>query len=68
VQDGQLSVRRYFGISKKNYRMSDIVAVDIVSPDDKVEKANIVFRNGDELTISGYASRFQDLCSSLETR
>ena len=65
VQDGQLSVRRYFGTIKKSYRMTDIVTVDIASPDNKVAKVKVVFRNGDTLTINGYASGFQDLCSLL---
>jgi hypothetical protein len=63
-----LSVRRYFGFLKKSYAMSDIVAVDVVSPDGRVPRANIVFLNGDKLTVSGFASRFQDLCSSLAAR
>ena len=68
VQGCQLSVHRYFGLFKKNYSMSDIVAVNLVSHDGKVRRANIVFLNGDKLTVSVFALRFQDLCSSLAAR
>ena len=68
MQDGQLFVRRYFGLVRKSYAMSDILAVHVVSSDGKVPRANIAFLNGDTLTVSGYASRFQDLCSSLSVK
>jgi len=68
VQDGQMSVRRYFGLFKKSYAMSDIASVNVVSNHGKVPRANVIFLNGDKLTVSGFASRFQDLCNSLAAR
>ena len=68
VQNGQMFVRRYFGLFKKSYAMSDIASVNVVSNDGKVPRANVIFLNGDKLTVSGFASRFQDLCSSLAAR
>lgn len=68
VQDGQISIRRYFGLFKKSYAMSDIASVNVVSNDGKVPTAKVIFSNGDEFTVSGFASRFQDLCSSLAAR
>jgi hypothetical protein len=68
VQEDRLSVRRYFGLFRRSYKLSDIVTCNVISPDAKRPEAKISFQNGDSLTVSGYASRFQELCSALGAR
>jgi hypothetical protein len=68
LQEDQLYVQRYFGLFRRSYKLSDIVAVDVISSDAKIARVKIGFLNGDSLTVSGYASRFQELCSALESR
>jgi hypothetical protein len=68
VRDDCIYVRRYFWGADKIYKMSDIVSVGIAVDRNKkvaVPRINIAFSNGDGLSVSGYASRFQEFLDLL---
>jgi hypothetical protein len=68
VSNGQLIVRRFFGLLSRDYKLGDISSFSVSAPSGKMPSADVLFMNGDKLYVSGYALRFQDFCSSLASR
>lgn len=66
VENQQVTVGRCFGLFKKTYNVMDIVQFDIsVARKNGVPRATVVFLGGDKISVSAYASGFQEFCNFI---